>query len=722
MYTAILFVVTTLVFSVFSFVLVEKQRERELDQYRVLLKDYVMQQETECERLKRTAEKISSFDSVASFALSQGTDYYKKMSNLREDLKKYSDSTKPIAFIHKYSDDTVISNTQSNVLGLQLKELGITEEQYAKILAQFSESDLQNARFVVTDEGILYLTTKTINRDRLVIVTFNRTWESKKEYQAEVTASFLTVGNGVLDYRTDLVRDSFAISIEKADDIHPIQSGDWGYLSVASSQAYDAVYYLRFPLKGFDAVFTVLTYLPFTVAAFMAALLITWLISKKMYRPINHLVDSFKNMQNEDNEWSGGDELDYIAFQVEKIKTKNTDLSAEVQHQEEHSKQRFLCGLLEGVYREQTLNDDLKKHQIEWLDGGNYPVRMELHLLTTDNETDFYQRVVEIAKQQLEKQFHVLFIQMPQEKGCFIVNTHEFGVLEVALNRLSVVIKTALGCSAVFLVGKLSESAPSLHYSYLTIEQVSEAQNFTQPKTVYSFTDVKENRHKDVLYPLATEQKLINCFMSGNWTAVEKMVDYIFKEYGLAADAPQSRPIFISAMSNTLSRCVQKGGLTYDMMPTIGFREIHARLQICTNSSQLQQETKVLLKEILNVSASCDAPHDHKMKEQIEDYIKQNLKNDISLITMADAFRLTPNYMSAIFKEAMGVTFKEYTSATRFKACVDILKEYPDITMSELAKEVGLNNTTTLVRLFKKYAGCSPSVYVQEHTKGIHQS
>ncbi len=91
-------------------------------------------------------------------------------------------------------------------------------------------------------------------------------------------------------------------------------------------------------------------------------------------------------------------------------------------------------------------------------------------------------------------------------------------------------------------------------------------------------------------------------------------------------------------------------------------------------------------------------------------YIISNFKNNITLTDAASYVGLTPTYFSALFKEEIGVTFKEYLDSVRFDHARNLIL-YSNHTMHEICLESGFTNYENFVRRFKQRFGCSPRQY-----------
>lgn len=707
-------------FSIFFVALGNTQRENQQKQNQTLLREYALQQEEQYEGLMRNAQKVFSFDALGAFAISSGTDYYERMVRLQKDLQQYTDATRPSVMVHKFGDNTTIGNVTSSTLDLQLPVFGLTKDQYDTIVRSFAKSDLQNRQFVLTDAGLLYIITRTVDTSRIILLTFTPTWEMEIDYGNGMRADYYIADDSVLDLRTqpkinNQEIETYLTEIKKGETTHIATKNTDIFLQ--KSQYINQIYYLSSNALYNNIGAVLLRYVPYLVTAFILSFIAILYFSRKLYEPIDGLVNTFMELQDSQNEPNVQNEIAFLAKQVANIRHQNADLASAVKESKAMEKKRFLSELVQGRIYEQSLESDLARFDLQWLKKKNYFVHMEVHMLPVKNADELLQRVREITQEQMSLRYKAESVFIPQDKACFIVCADNSAKLEHVLLHIATVINVAFDLPVTFFISKSSEGIETLYYSSMTLEKVYELRNVNHYNVVYNFKDVKKQVSENVLYPVTTEQKLINCVENANLTGAQQFIDYIFKEYGDALQAPETRSVFISALANTLSRCAQRLSNNGQASISLGVQEIYRILKKGSDAEQVKKHAITLICTMVKHVGEGKTRQNHSLKDEIELYVKENISGEISLITMADAFHLTPNYMSTVFKEAMGETFKDYTSRMRFEKSVEILKQNPQITLTDLASTVGINNTTTLLRLYKKYAGCSPSAYSEKIVK-----
>lgn len=90
-------------------------------------------------------------------------------------------------------------------------------------------------------------------------------------------------------------------------------------------------------------------------------------------------------------------------------------------------------------------------------------------------------------------------------------------------------------------------------------------------------------------------------------------------------------------------------------------------------------------------------------------YIQEH-HTDISLRKLADRYHYTPEYTSRFIKEATGQTFSEILIDARMKHAVSLLKS-TNLPVSQVAYQVGYENTENFIRIFKKRYQKTPNAY-----------
>lgn len=101
--------------------------------------------------------------------------------------------------------------------------------------------------------------------------------------------------------------------------------------------------------------------------------------------------------------------------------------------------------------------------------------------------------------------------------------------------------------------------------------------------------------------------------------------------------------------------------------------------------------------------------------DEIQRYIKTNY-NVASLQSTAKRFGFSPNYLSHMLKSATGMGFQELKQRAAVAQSAQLLLE-TDLTVAQIARNVGIRNITHFYGLFSARYGQTPAQYRQQHRK-----
>ena len=91
-------------------------------------------------------------------------------------------------------------------------------------------------------------------------------------------------------------------------------------------------------------------------------------------------------------------------------------------------------------------------------------------------------------------------------------------------------------------------------------------------------------------------------------------------------------------------------------------------------------------------------------------YVREHYTESISAQSVAEAFHLTPNYFSEVFKKHTGIGFSAYVKNLRLKFAAKLLLT-SDLTVREIAEKSGFNSITYFFNSFKAAYGMPPEQF-----------
>lgn len=149
---------------------------------------------------------------------------------------------------------------------------------------------------------------------------------------------------------------------------------------------------------------------------------------------------------------------------------------------------------------------------------------------------------------------------------------------------------------------------------------------------------------------------------------------------------------------------------------TTYLREINALNQVINNFEAIFDDAIAVTKYLKNTLNSLNhdgivqTPDYHPHIRKSLQIISESYGQNIALSDVASTLKLSDAYLSRLFKEEMGVGFKDYLTKYRLNIIKDLL-EHSSKSIIDIAHETGYNNPNQLTRIFKKYEQLTPSDY-----------
>ena len=99
-----------------------------------------------------------------------------------------------------------------------------------------------------------------------------------------------------------------------------------------------------------------------------------------------------------------------------------------------------------------------------------------------------------------------------------------------------------------------------------------------------------------------------------------------------------------------------------------------------------------------------------RMVEELDNYIRENVSDEISNTEIGAVFGYHPFYVSRMLKERRGMTLRQYIISYRLKMAKKLL-ETTDRSAGEIAEECGFTDASYFAKTFKAAFGITPKEY-----------
>lgn len=118
------------------------------------------------------------------------------------------------------------------------------------------------------------------------------------------------------------------------------------------------------------------------------------------------------------------------------------------------------------------------------------------------------------------------------------------------------------------------------------------------------------------------------------------------------------------------------------------------------------------LEHVIHAAASCidNMRNQEGVVGKIRQYIEENLDSDLNRDVLAQQVYLNPNYLARIFRNKTGYSLVDYITTRRIEKVKELLMT-TDMSVTQIAQQLGYTNMPYFSRVFKKETGCTPVEY-----------
>lgn len=177
--------------------------------------------------------------------------------------------------------------------------------------------------------------------------------------------------------------------------------------------------------------------------------------------------------------------------------------------------------------------------------------------------------------------------------------------------------------------------------------------------------------------------------------------------------------LYVKSYSYSLNmlcrRCAYRSGVPVTALHALAVHHI-TRINEAVNRNVLFEENIRMICQYTDVIRSLSFRSGSATVNKVMDYIFMNLNQEISLKGLADYCRLTPGYLSAVFKKETGQSVMAFVTEKKIRYACSLLSDTA-FQIQEVAHHLGYDDVSYFTRVFRKVMGMTPSAYRQRQER-----
>lgn len=205
------------------------------------------------------------------------------------------------------------------------------------------------------------------------------------------------------------------------------------------------------------------------------------------------------------------------------------------------------------------------------------------------------------------------------------------------------------------------------------------------------------------------EKELLSKVRTGSMQEVRgllnELIGYVLFSEGGKIDAMRIRAIELTTL---LSRVAMDGGANAESV-----YELNGKFLTLINQKQNLDELCMLLQEVAEGFTSAMFFEKDKGNSYIRKalrFIADNYFEHLELAAVADFVQLSPSYFSTLFRQVVGMNFREYLCRVRVEESKRLLLS-TEFALADIAVSVGFPDQSYYCKIFKRIVGVSPGKF-----------
>ncbi|QAY67632.1 helix-turn-helix domain-containing protein [Paenibacillus protaetiae] len=463
-------------------------------------------------------------------------------------------------------------------------------------------------------------------------------------------------------------------------------------------------------------------------AMLLICLVVAWIGSRRMYSPIELLLNQFGHRKAEGKRGTLN-EFQLIGEQVSALFQSKSRLEDEVRKQLKQVRTFFLMRAFQGKAKTKELNDRLEQFgyssqlaewrtmsviaiQIGALDQTKYSKQdTELLLFAIQNMVEeLIPAEQQLAPVVIDHTVAALIGSPEGDPALFqqAIYSSTEQLMEQITGYLS--LQVSIGMSLPFRAVKAMPTA------YKEALEALKHRMTLGDGLIIQFESINSGKpYLKLNYPVPIESELMDAIKLAHAEPAKELLNRLLAHIFTAEMSPQDYQIPLTRLLNQLLMMMQESG--------IGLKQIYygtatplEELLDCRIVAEIEDWfwSKVIV-PMMKVYRDRQEEQYHNISEKIIDMIQRDYATDLTLEECASRLHYNANYLSSVFRKETNYSFSEYLSAYRFTVAKKWLSE-TDIPIKDIAARLRYNNSQNFIRSFRKQEGLTPGQYREKTT------
>ncbi|WP_151732820.1 AraC family transcriptional regulator [Paenibacillus tengchongensis] len=443
----------------------------------------------------------------------------------------------------------------------------------------------------------------------------------------------------------------------------------------------------------------------------LAVVIATWLS-----RPLRQLVRTIRSKS--DLEVAGRNELAFLDTAFKRMQEEEEGLFQLLQEREQDTRSFAVHRLLRG---------ELPPRLAEVFPEAYYKVvvvsidQYRRYVGNTNVETRSYHRYLLNTKYESLFPEGIVAHSVYHTDGCMVIvlnfaqdeqeDKHE--LIHRALEMIGDESSALLGHTVTVGVSDVADAPEMVAERLFEAMELIKQRIINGAGSIMYWQDEEEHSHK-YIDTESNERRILNFLDAGDLDGIYKELQTIRCLISAEKHISYDNIMFIyhQLMGATIKHLRENHIATGRMI--MGKGDIYTILAGMDTLDELEEYLRDIFREIIQNLDHNTTEINHG--ERIVQYLKDHYREEIVLKDMSNEFGISYSYMRKVVYDLTGKSMIDYLNQLRIEKAKELLLD-TDLTIKQIATEVGYYNVQSFNRFFRKYEGMPPSSYKSAKSK-----
>ncbi len=278
------------------------------------------------------------------------------------------------------------------------------------------------------------------------------------------------------------------------------------------------------------------------------------------------------------------------------------------------------------------------------------------------------------------------------------------------LEELRSEIGRSLGCAVSIGVGRSYERLEDLRTSYREALGAQEYAESLGGRAIVHADDIRELDPRASRYPLREKEKLLSLIKLGDVENSGKaFAEYLARFKDFIAEHPEALKVRLYELVGSLIDAAILGGGDEQRLN----RLVEGYFEDIKHVKDAEVAERWLAKAVSETASAVARVYERRSKALVRDatrYVEAHFSSPLSYRDVAKEVFVSPSYFLCLFKRETGLTFVDYLTGFRVDQAKRLLASSSK-SVTEIAYDVGFNNSNYFSSIFRKLVGTTAKEY-----------